>query len=86
MAFGPVSRTVRTLITKSLLRRAGLLGKGRAEILEVSDAGRVMLSQDPIRVVVDTLDQLSDDEKIMLVQTLEQILVALKSAPDLYAD
>lgn len=79
MAFGPVSRTVRTLITKGLLRKAGSAGRGRAELLDVSDEGRLLLDRDPIRVVVDALQELSDGDKEVLAHTLEQILIALQS-------
>ena len=39
MAFGPVSRTVRTLITKGLVRKTEATS-GRFELVEVTAAGR----------------------------------------------
>jgi DNA-binding MarR family transcriptional regulator len=79
MAFGPVSRTVRTLITKGLLRKAGSAGKGRAELLEVSEEGHQILQEDPLRLVVEALDGLSGSEKEALAHALEQVLVALQT-------
>ncbi|QCK88507.1 winged helix-turn-helix transcriptional regulator [Phreatobacter aquaticus] len=88
MAFGPVSRTVRTLISKGLLRKAGSAGKGRAELLEVSDEGRLILEQDPLVSVVDALAMSDDAEREALAKALERVLMALQSkvGPDLEAE
>lgn len=78
MAFGPVSRTVRTLIAKGLLRKAGSAGRGRAELLELSDAGRAILEKDPLRTIVAALDTLADREREAFAVALEQVLLALQ--------
>lgn len=78
MAFGPVSRTVRTLIAKGLLRKAGSAGRGRAELLELSDAGRAILEKDPLRTIVAALETLGDREREAFAVALEQVLLALQ--------
>ena len=47
LANGPVSRTVRTLVQKGLLRKAAEQPKGRAELLELTEAGDLLLRKDP---------------------------------------
>jgi DNA-binding MarR family transcriptional regulator len=49
LANGPVSRTVRTLILKGLLAKAEIQLKGRAEALDLTEAGRKLLGSDPTR-------------------------------------
>lgn len=78
MAFGPVSRTVRTLIGKGLLRKAGSAGRGRAELLELSDEGRAILGHDPLGNVARALEALGDGEKTALASALEQILLSIQ--------
>ena len=78
MAFGPVSRTVRTLIGKGLLRKAGSAGRGRAELLELSDEGHAMLANDPLGAVVRALEALDDGERVALAMALEQILTSIQ--------
>ncbi|MBY0360998.1 MAG: hypothetical protein K2X45_03765 [Phreatobacter sp.] len=80
MAFGPVSRTVRTLISKGLLRKAGSAGRGRAELLELSDEGYQLLASDPIRAVVQVLEDLDDAQRLALATALEQILLSIQPA------
>ncbi|MGQ3353773.1 MAG: MarR family winged helix-turn-helix transcriptional regulator [Phreatobacter sp.] len=78
MAFGPVSRTVRTLIAKGLLRKAGSAGKGRAELLELTDQGHAILASDPLLAVVTALEGLDDPQRLALALALEQILVSMQ--------
>lgn len=78
MAFGPVSRTVRTLVSKGLLRRAGSAGRGRAELLELSELGEKMLARDPLEAVAQTFAGLQPGERIVLATVLEQIVTALQ--------
>lgn len=86
MAFGPVSRTVRTLIGKGLLRKAGSAGRGRAELLELSDEGFAMLGHDPLGRVVSALKSLDDGERLALATALEQIVLSIQPAEDLGED
>jgi DNA-binding MarR family transcriptional regulator len=80
MAFGPVSRTVRTLITKGYLHKAGSAGRGRSELLELSDAGRAILALDPLSKVVAALDALASPEREALASAIEQVLRALQDS------
>ena len=48
LAFGPVARTVRTLIARGYLRKAGSAGRGRAEVVELTGEGDALLAKDPL--------------------------------------
>ncbi len=78
MAFGPVSRTVRTLVTKGLLRKGPTRGMGRFECLEVTEMGRDLLTQDPLKEILAALDGLSDEDKQVLAVALEAVLLRLQ--------
>jgi len=78
IAFGPVSRTVRTLIEKELLIKAGSAGKGRGEVIAITPAGRVMLEKDPLKTVQDALETLSLQEREILAQTLQNVIYAVQ--------
>jgi DNA-binding MarR family transcriptional regulator len=73
-ANGPVSRTVRTLIAKGLLRKAEAQPAGRAEHLEITDNARSLLNHDPARAVADTIAKLSDEEKVALDHALRAVI------------
>lgn len=78
-ANGPVSRTVRTLLSKGLLRKAPKQPAGRAEHLEITDDARQLLDRDPARVIGDAIAGLSDEEKAALERALR---VAIRAASD----
>src|SRR5690349_21461800 len=69
-ANGPVSRTVRTLISKGLLRKAESQPAGRAEHLEITENARSLLEHDPARVIAETIATLPEDEKAALDHAL----------------
>jgi DNA-binding MarR family transcriptional regulator len=73
-ANGPVSRTVRTLISKGLLRKATSQPAGRAEHLEITDDARTLLEHDPARTIADTIARLSDEERAALDQALRAVI------------
>ena len=77
IAFGPVSRTVRTLVGHGLLRKAGSTGKGRGEVIEVTLAGEAALLRDPLAVLVPAMARLSAGEQEALAGALENVLTAL---------
>lgn len=76
MANGPVSRTVRTLLAKGLLQKASSQPKGRAEILELTEAGRKLLQRDPFREIADALQTLREEERQALATALEAVMRA----------
>lgn len=78
LANGPVSRTVRTLIQKGLLAKADVQPKGRAEVLELTEAGRRVLQSDPTLGLERTVASLDDADREAMARGLETIL---KSAP-----
>ena len=80
LATGPVSRTVRTLLQKKLIRKSDDQPIGRAEHLEVTAAGQAILASDPIRRITDVLDSLPAIEREALASALEVVIRAASSA------
>lgn len=79
MAFGPVSRTVRTLIAKGLIAKSATR-QGRLELIEVTAEGRTLLAQDPMADVVEALKGLSPGDRQVLAQALETVMLRLQGA------
>jgi DNA-binding MarR family transcriptional regulator len=77
LANGPVSRTVRTLVQKGLLAKAAEQPKGRAELLELTPAGRTMLERDPSRAVEAIISELGTSEQECFARSLELIVSRL---------
>lgn len=79
MAFGPVSRTVRTLITKGLLKKDPVIARGRFELLTLTEAGEALLAEDPIGGVVEALSELPEASRYQIAIALEAIMFRLTS-------
>lgn len=77
LANGPVSRTVRTVMQKGLLRKAANQPRGRAEFLELTEAGQGLLARDPIAKLVEVLNTLDAEEQIAMARSLEKVLRGL---------
>ncbi|HMN70360.1 MAG TPA: hypothetical protein PKA55_00675 [Rhodoblastus sp.] len=86
MAFGPTSRTVRTLIDKRLLRKTGSAGRGRLVGVELTEMGRALLAADPLLVVARALAGLPSNQAEALALACEAILGAIQSAKRQGAD
>jgi DNA-binding MarR family transcriptional regulator len=80
LANGPVSRTVRTLVLKDLLAKAAEQPRGRAEILELTEAGRKALLADPTLEVEKALAGLPAQQQEALARALETILRRVSTA------
>lgn len=78
-ANGPVSRTVRTLLQKGLLKKSEIQPVGRAEHLELSAAGQAMLKQDPTHRIAEALDGLGTKERQAVADTLQKVIQATSS-------
>lgn len=76
LANGPVSRTVRTLVDKGLLRKAAEQPKGRAELLELTEAGEALLTRDPDLALARLLGELDPADQEALARGLERVLRA----------
>ncbi|MBP0438520.1 MarR family winged helix-turn-helix transcriptional regulator [Tianweitania sediminis] len=76
LANGPVSRTVRTLIQKELVRKSDLQPLGRAEHLELTENGAAYLARDPLARVLVALDRLDESERRALSTALNSVLEA----------
>lgn len=77
LAFGPVSRSVRTLIEKGLLRKGGSAGRGRSEIVELTSMGRAMLKADPLLIIVRAIETMPPDHAESLAMACEAIIAAV---------
>ncbi|MCU0830368.1 MAG: MarR family winged helix-turn-helix transcriptional regulator [Rhizobiaceae bacterium] len=79
LAPGPVTRSVRTLITKGLVREAGTASHHRAKRLEVTEAGIALLANDPLIALEKRLAKLGGDDARALERVLAQMLVTLQN-------
>jgi DNA-binding MarR family transcriptional regulator len=82
MAVGPVTRTVRTLITKGLLIKGGAGVHHRAERLDLTEAGRTILAQDPLLGLNAVVAKLNTEQSSVLAGVLGQIIATLNSIED----
>jgi DNA-binding MarR family transcriptional regulator len=76
LANGPVSRTVRTLILKGLVRKSAAQPAGRAEHLELTPEGAAFLALDPALAIVEAIDTFSPAEREALANALESVIRA----------
>lgn len=81
MANGPVSRTVRTLVQKGLITKAKEQPRGKAEILELTSAGKALLKVDPVHEVELILAGLTEDAQSAFNGVLN-ILIHKLSLPE----
>lgn len=79
MAMAPVARSIRTLIEKGLLRKAGSVGRGRLEAVELTKSGRMMLTRDPVMLIAATLAQLQPADRTGLATSLEAVIRAAQA-------
>lgn len=79
LAFGPVSRTIRMLIVKGLLCKAGSAGPGRSEAVELTSIGRRMLVHDPLNLIAEVLSNLPHGERATLAGAFEAVIRAISS-------
>ncbi|MDB5613509.1 MAG: MarR family transcriptional regulator [Devosia sp.] len=77
LANGPVSRTVRTLVQKGLLTKAAEQPKGRAELLQLTEAGKVLLKGDPTLELEAVLGDLPEADRKSLARVVELIAARL---------
>lgn len=81
LANGPVSRTVRTLIHKGLLSKAAVQPRGRAEVLDLTDAGRKVLESDPTFELERAIAGLTPADQDAMACGLETILRRVSTGP-----
>ncbi|MFO1080286.1 MAG: MarR family winged helix-turn-helix transcriptional regulator [Reyranellaceae bacterium] len=74
LALGAVARTVRTLVTRGLLQKTGLAGRGRAELVELTAAGAASLQRDPLLPIAAMLQTVPAEAQAVLAETLEKIV------------
>ncbi len=80
LANGPVSRTVRTLIHKGLLAKAEVQPRGRAELLDLTEAGRRVLQSDPTLDLENVVAGLDEADRQVMAGVLETILRQVSAA------
>jgi DNA-binding MarR family transcriptional regulator len=78
LATGPVTRTVRTLIAKGLLVRAGSGGRGRAQKIELAKAGWTLLERDPFADLARAFDKMPTQQQNALATVLEETLEVMQ--------
>ncbi|HTV69440.1 MAG TPA: MarR family winged helix-turn-helix transcriptional regulator [Rhizobiaceae bacterium] len=78
-ANGPVSRTVRTLLQKGLVKKSDVQPVGRAEHLELTPAGHTILEQDPTGRIAEALNGLGGGEREILANSLQKVIQAASS-------
>ena len=78
LAPGAVARTLRTLIVKGHVEKAGSAGRGRAERVDLTTKGRAMLKGDPLKVIANALEPLDAAERAALGQGLERAIRATR--------
>ena len=81
LANGPVSRTVRTLIQKGLLTKAEIQPRGRAEVLDLTEAGRKVLQSDPTLELEKAVGALTESDQEATARSLESILRRISNWP-----
>jgi DNA-binding MarR family transcriptional regulator len=81
LANGPVSRTVRTLIQKGLVAKAEVQPRGRAETLDLTDAGRKVLESDPTLDLQKSLEGLDQADQEAMARALETVLRRVSAGP-----
>ncbi|MCW5735004.1 MAG: winged helix-turn-helix transcriptional regulator [Enhydrobacter sp.] len=79
MSLGPVSRTVRTLIDKGLLKRVDV--GGRTETLALTHTGRLLMERDPAQRISRAMSSLEPTQREALAQALESVIRNLLVAP-----
>lgn len=77
MAVGPITRSVRRLITKGLVVKAGSAGHHRSERLDLTPQGIALLREDPLLEVDGNLRSLSREEVVTLANLLGRIISTL---------
>lgn len=78
IAIGPVTRTVRTLIAKGFVVKAGQANHHRSERLEITAAGYTLLAMDPLKHIDGPLETLSPEHKTEFARLLGEIVAKLQ--------
>ena len=82
LAVGPVTRTVRTLVAKGLVKNVAISGRGAAKQLDLTASGETLLTHDPLGLVVGSMEKLPDTEREALAGALESVLSDLHARQD----
>lgn len=77
MAIGPVTRTIRTLIAKGLVAKAGMGPHHRSALLALTPEGVAMLGHDPLKRVDDIFRKLAPADRETVADMLGSIAFAL---------
>lgn len=77
IAIGPVTRTIRTLITKGLVAKAGTGPHHRSALLALTPEGVAMLAHDPLKRVNDIFRRLTPADRETVADMLGAIAFAL---------
>lgn len=75
--YGPVARTVRTLVDKGLLARAANPRSRRADLITVTATGRQLLKNDPRMALAAAIDAIPLDQQEAIALAMEALLNTL---------
>lgn len=74
---GTASQTIKTLESKGFLARRRSEHDGRSVVFQITEAGRAMLCDDPLRHLMQALDRLPPDARETLSLSLAQVAADL---------
>jgi DNA-binding MarR family transcriptional regulator len=77
---GTASQIVKSLEGRGLVARRRSPRDGRSVCFELTEAGRRMLAQDPLRDLVGVINALADDDRGRLLDTLSRVSAALSTS------
>ncbi|MBM6583132.1 MarR family transcriptional regulator [Microvirga sp. BT689] len=79
IAVGPVTRTVRTLMAKGYVTNVEGRARGRTRQVELTEAGRALLAEDPLHLITRAIDELDGEQRLALASALEHIVHRLQA-------
>lgn len=79
---GTASQTVKSLVALGLLERHRNETDGRSVLFDLTDAGRAVLEQDPLRALSQVLEALPQSRRDGLLAALQQVAGALAMQRD----
>lgn len=71
---GTASQSISALVRKGYLVRRPSPGKKSSHVLQVTEAGRALLAQDPINHLIDGIEDLPDAKKPVFAESLELLV------------
>lgn len=74
---GTASQTIKTLVARGLLARRRAAHDRRSVLFELTESGKALLLQDPLRHLSEAICRLGDDDRATLMRLLPELVVGL---------